>query len=326
MTLLPPSAPMAAAVRYHIRHDTLYAYDQPVGESRQLLRLTPRELPWQRCLTHRIDVHPEPARRQQFIDGFGNAVQSLHFERDHEELFIRAESWVCLALRPPVVAAESPPWEAVRDGLAYRAGRRNDPAELDAAGYLFESSHVRVKRDFAEYAGADFKPGVPLLAAVNGLMRRIFDEFTFDPEATDVSTPVTEVFEKRRGVCQDYAHFMLSCLRSLGLAARYVSGYILTRPPAGKPRLIGADATHAWIAVYCPRHGWVDFDPTNALMPALEHVTIGWGRDFADVSPLRGVLLGGGGHEPKIAVTMVPEGELAAVYGDSEAVLAPLIE
>lgn len=314
------------AVRYHIRHDTLYAYDQPVGESRQQLRLTPRNLPWQRCLSHHVEVHPEPARRQHFRDGFGNAVQSLHFERDHEELFIRAESWVGLSPRPALSLDESPLWEDVRSKLTYRAGRTLPAAELDAAGYLFESTHVRVKRDFADYAAADFAPGTPLLCAVDGLMRRIFKEFSFDPEATDVSTPVTEVFEKRRGVCQDYAHFMLSCLRSLGLAARYVSGYLLTRPPEGKPRLIGADATHAWISVYCPINGWVDFDPTNALLPALEHVTIGWGRDFGDVSPLRGVLLGGGGHEPKIAVTMVPEGELAAVYGDRDAIVAPLIE
>lgn len=317
---------MDFAVRYHIRHDTLYAYDQPVGESRQQLRLTPRELPWQHCLSHHIEIHPAPARQQLFVDGFGNPVRSLHFEADHEELFVRAESWVGLAERPPVALAESPAWETVRDTLAYRAGRSTPAVELEAAGYLFESTHVRVKRDFADYAATEFRPGTPMLLAVDRLMHRIFQEFTFDPEATDVSTPVTEVFEKRRGVCQDFAHFMLSCLRSLGLAARYVSGYLLTKPPPGKPRLIGADATHAWIAVYCPGHGWVDFDPTNALMPALEHVTIGWGRDFADVSPLRGVLLGGGGHEPKIAVTMVPEGELAAVYGDSEAIAGSLIE
>lgn len=315
-----------SSVRYHIRHDTLYEYDQPVGESRQLLRLTLRELPWQHSESHHIEIHPQPSRQQHFIDGFGNPVQSLHFERDHEELFIRAESWVTLSTRPPVVLADSPPWEKVRALLAYRAGRKVPPEELEASGYLFESTHVRVKRDFADFAAADFAPGTPLLAAVDGLMRRIFKEFTFDPEATDVSTPVTEVFEKRRGVCQDFAHFMLSCLRSLGLATRYVSGYLLTKPPPGKPRLIGADATHAWVAVYCPVHGWVDFDPTNALLPALEHVTIGWGRDFADISPLRGVLLGGGGHEPRIAVTMVPEGELATVYGDSEGITAPLIE
>lgn len=313
-------------VRYHIRHDTLYRYDQPVGESRQMLRLTPRELPGQHCVSHRIEIVPEPQRVEDFADGFGNPVRSMHFERDHDTLFIRAESWVELEPRPLPDLAASPTWESVRDQLAYRAGRFLDTAMLEACGYLFESAHVRVKRDFADFAAADFPPDTPLLVGVDKLMRRIFDEFTFDPEATDISTPVTEVLENRRGVCQDFAHLMLSCLRSIGLAARYVSGYILTRPPPGKPRLIGADATHAWVSVYCPGLGWVDFDPTNALIPALEHVTIGWGRDFADVSPLRGVILGGGGHEPEIAVTMVPEDEFESLYTDADAPVASLLQ
>lgn len=312
------SAALQAAVRYHVRHDTRYRYDQPVGESRQLLRLSPRELPWQHVCAHRLDISPEPARRQRFVDGMGNTVETLHFERDHDTLFIRAESWVELAPRELPALADSPAWEAVRDALAYRAGRTLDAEQLEACGYLFESRHVRVKREFADYAAQDFPPGTPLLVGARHLMQRIFDEFTFDPEATDVSTPVTEVFENRRGVCQDFAHFMLSCLRSLGLPARYVSGYLLTRPPPGKPRLVGADATHAWISVHCPGHGWVDFDPTNALMPELEHITIGWGGDFADVSPMRGVILGGGEHEPEIAVTVVPEDEFQTLYGAAE--------
>ncbi|THF66406.1 transglutaminase family protein [Pseudothauera nasutitermitis] len=310
--------PAKAPLRYHVRHDTRYDYDQPVGESRQLLRLAPRELPWQHVRDHRLEIDPEPARRRCFVDGLGNLAEMLNFERDHDALFIRAESWVELRPRTLPALDRTPPWETVRDGLEYRAGRRLDAERLEACAYLFESRHVRVKREFAEYAAQDFPAGTPLLAGVDRLMRRIFAEFTFDPEATDVSTPVTEVFEKRRGVCQDFAHFMLSCLRSLGLPARYVSGYLLTRPPPGKPRLIGADATHAWVSVYCPGHGWVDFDPTNALMPDLEHITLGWGHDFADVSPLRGVILGGGEHEPEIAVTVVPEDEFATLYGTAQ--------
>lgn len=313
-------------VRYHIRHDTRYCYDSAVGESRQMLRLTPRELPGQHCVSHRIEVRPEPLRTEEFTDGFGNLVRSVHFDRDHDTLFVRAESWVELESRPPPVLTDSPPWNAVREQLIYRAGRTLSPALLEASGFLFESSHVRVKLDFADYAAPDFAPGVPLLVAVDKLMRRIFREFTFDPEATDISTPVTEVLANRRGVCQDFAHLMLSCLRSTGLAARYVSGYILTRPPAGKARLIGADATHAWVSVYCPALGWIDFDPTNAVVPALEHVTIGWGRDFADVSPVRGVILGGGGHEPEIAVTMVPEDEFETLYTDADAPVANLLQ
>lgn len=304
-----------APLRYHILHDTSYHYDQPVGESRQLVRLTPRDLPWQRSLAHRIEVQPEPSRLLEFIDGFGNPVSSLHLEAGHDQLLIRAESWIELHPRTLSPLMESPAWEGVRETLSYRAERRFEPDALQATRFKFESAHVRVKREFAQYTLEIFGPGRPLLDAVNSLMERIHEEFTFDPEATDVATPVTEVFAKRRGVCQDFSHFMISCLRSMGLAARYVSGYLLTRPPPGKPRLIGADATHAWVSVFCPQQGWVDFDPTNNLQPNLEHITVGWGRDFADVSPLRGVILGGGEHEPEIAVTVVPEVEFDLVYG-----------
>ncbi|GHT93005.1 hypothetical protein FACS1894116_04150 [Betaproteobacteria bacterium] len=307
---------MTTTARYLIRHDTRYRYDQAVGESRQLVRLHPRELPHQHCLEYRLDVAPLPQRSEAFVDGFGNALSSLHFEREHDELFVRAESLVELSAPHTPALDTSPAWETVRDTLAYRAGRKLDPAMLEACGFLFESAHVRVKRDFALYAAADFADDTPLLVATDRLMRRIHREFTYDSEATDVSTPVTEVFDKRRGVCQDFAHLMLSCLRSLGLAARYVSGYILTHPQAGKVRLVGADATHAWVAVFCPGAGWVDFDPTNAQIPTIEHVTLGWGRDFNDVSPLRGVILGAGGHELEIAVTMAPEAECAVLYPD----------
>jgi transglutaminase-like putative cysteine protease len=159
---------------------------------------------------------------------------------------------------------------------------------------------------FAAYAADCFSPGRPLLAAVDGLMQKIFSEFSFDAAATQVATPLLQVLEERRGVCQDFAHLMLACLRSMGLSARYISGYLLTQPPPGQPRLIGADASHAWISVYCPQHGWVDFDPTNNIRPALEHITLAWGRDFADVSPLRGVILGGGSHDPEVQVTVLP--------------------
>lgn len=304
-------------VRYHIRHDTTYRYDRPVGESHQLLRLTPRQLPWQQCIAHRLEITPEPTHSREFSDSFGNTVRALHFEADHDLLSVRSEGWVELQSRLLEPADSSPPWETVRDTLRYQAGMRMDPETLLATVFLFESSEVRLKRDFADYASVSFSPDRPLLAAVDHLMQRIFDEFTFDPEATDVSTPVTEVFANKRGVCQDFAHFMISCLRSMGIAARYMSGYLLTRPPAGRKRLIGADATHAWVSVFVPGSGWADFDPTNAIRPDLEHITIGWGRDFSDISPMRGVILGGGGHEPDTAVTVVPEEEFAELYTDA---------
>ncbi len=304
-------------VRYHIRHETRYHYDQPVGESRQLLRLAPRTLGWQRCVGHRIEVRPEPSQSRDFVDSFGNTVRALHFDADHDELLVHSESWVELQPRPLPELEDSPNWESVRDALRYRAGQHIDREALDATGYLYESTNVRLKRDFSDYAAPSFAAGRPLLAAVDDLMRRIFDDFAFDPEATEISTPVTEVFANRRGVCQDFAHFMISCLRTQGIPARYVSGYLLTRPPPGKKRLIGADATHAWVSVHCPGCGWIDFDPTNAVRPNLEHITIGWGRDFSDISPMRGVLLGGGGHEPEIAVTVVPEDEFVDLYSDA---------
>ncbi len=305
-------------IRYHVRHDTLYRYDQPVGESHQLLRLLPRTLAWQESIAHSVEVCPEPSRAKNFVDPFGNRVRALHFEADHDELSIRSEVWIDLMSRPMPDMAASPPWDTVRESLRYKAGHSISREMLEAATFRYESTYIRLKRDFADYARASFPPGTPLLVGVEALMRRIFAEFKFEPGATDVSTPVTTVFTSRRGVCQDFAHFMISCLRSLGLPARYVSGYLLTRPAAGKKRLIGADATHAWVSVFCPGTGWVDFDPTNALLPDLEHITIGWGRDFGDISPVRGVIIGGGGHEPEIAVTVVPEDEFASVYGAAD--------
>jgi transglutaminase-like putative cysteine protease len=300
--------------RYRILHDTEYQYAAPVSLSRQLLHLTPRELPWQRCLSHRLDIEPGFARRLERRDVFGNPVTLLALEAQHETLQVRSETLVDVLGRPLPPALETPAWETVRDRLSYHAGVPPEPAQLGAARYRFESRYGRVKHNLAAYAAACFPPQAPLLEGVRALTAKIHAEFAFDPEATTVATPVTEVFEARRGVCQDFAHLMVSCLRSLGLAARYVSGYILTTPPPGQERLVGADASHAWVSVWCPLPGdedhWIDADPTNDLLPDLQHVTLGWGRDFSDVSPLRGVILGGGAHELKVSVTMSPLDEL----------------
>jgi transglutaminase-like putative cysteine protease len=192
--------------------------------------------------------------------------------------------------------------------LAYRGGEPPPPADLAAKRFLFESPNVRVKHELAAYAADCFPPGRPVLEAARALTKKIFTEFEFDPEATTVSTPVMEVLERKKGVCQDFAHLMIACLRSTGIPARYVSGYLLTHPPEGQPRMVGADASHAWVSVYAPdtAREWVDFDPTNDLLPDTQHITIAWGRDFSDVSPLRGVIVGGGGHEPEVAVTVTP--------------------
>jgi transglutaminase-like putative cysteine protease len=300
---------------YAVVHETKYGYEQPVGLSRQIVRLAPRNTPWQTCRAHALSVSPEPEVLGTSLDAFGNALTSLCIEADHDSLTVRAESWVDVTARAWPEDDATPPWDEVQARLAYRAGRRPRPADLEATRFLFESTRVRNKRDLATWTAECFPPRTPLLVGVRALMHRIHDGWKFDPKATTVSTPVMEVFEKRRGVCQDFAHLMLSCLRSIGLAARYVSGYLLTTPPPGRPRLVGADASHAWVSVYCPDVGWVDADPTNRVFPSLEHVTLAWGRDYDDVIPLRGVLLGGGAHALDIAVTVVPAPEYQSLFG-----------
>lgn len=299
---------------YVVVHETRYDYEYPVGLSRQIVHLTPRAMPWQTCRKHVLDVTPHAEILARGEDVFGNPTTSFVIEADHAELVVRAESLVEVRARSVPPDDATPPWERVRDRLTYKAAERPDPADLEATRFLYESTRVRNKRELAAWAQRCFPKGAPLMTGVRALMHMMNDEITFDPKATTVSTPVMEVFERRRGVCQDFAHLMLSCLRSLGLAARYVSGYILTHPPPGKPRMIGADASHAWVSVFCPGLGWIDADPTNRMFPSLEHVTLGWGRDYDDVIPLRGVLLGGGQHELAIEVTMCPEAEAEAVF------------
>ncbi len=298
---------MAQPVRYHVVHETRYEYESPVSLSQQQLHLAPRILENQQIDEQQVDIDPVPSWRRDGNDAFGNPVSWIAFHAPHEHLLIRSTMAVSVMPREELDLAASLPLETLRERLAY--GSPNPlAADLDAMRFLFESPHVRIKHELADYAADCFPPETPVLVGAKALMAKIFREFTFDPEATTVSTPVLEVLEKKRGVCQDFAHLMIACLRALGIPARYVSGYLLTRPPPGKPRLIGADASHAWVAVYSPGSpgDWVDFDPTNNLLPNTEHITLSFGRDFSDISPLRGIILGGGGSEPKVAVTVVP--------------------
>jgi len=217
-------------------------------------------------------------------------------ERAHKELSVSARSTVTVHPRVLPVAAETPPWEQARD---------YDTLPLDAIDCLFDSASITVTDAIAAYAHPSFPAGRPILEAVADLSRRIHEDFTFDPEATTVATPLPHVLSLRRGVCQDFARLGIACLRAQGLAARYVSGYLETVPPPGSPRLAGADASHAWLAVYCRGLGWIDVDPTSNLFPSTTHVTLGWGRDYADVSPLRGVILGGGKHSLHVSVDVL---------------------
>jgi transglutaminase-like putative cysteine protease len=290
---------------YQVLHDTHYRYSAPVSLAQQLAHLWPRDSARQICHERHLTITPQPTVRQDGLDLFGNPLTRLAFERPHDELRVIAWLRIEVRARDSLLLDDSPPWEEVAAALGY-SGQPLSAELLEAARYRYQSPYVHIKRVFAEFAADCFPPGRPLLQAASALMQKIFREFSFDAAATQVATPLTQVLEERRGVCQDFAHLMLACLRSLGLSARYVSGYLLTQPPPGQPRLIGADASHAWISLYCPRQGWVDFDPTNNLLPNLEHITLGWGRDFADVSPLRGVILGGGSHDPEVRVTVTP--------------------
>ncbi|WP_455807607.1 transglutaminase family protein [Pseudomonas fluorescens] len=291
--------------RYQIFHDTCYHYDSPVSLAQQLAHLWPRKCDWQRCTEQQLLISPDPTARRDELDVFGNPLTRLAFERPHDELQVNAQLSVEVLARPTLDFKQSPAWELTRDALSY-SSQPLSAELLEACRYRFQSPYVHLKRSFVEFSQSCFPAGRPLLLGVQDLMQKIFSEFTFDAEATQVATPLVEVLERRRGVCQDFAHLMLACVRSRGLAARYVSGYLLTQPPPGQPRLIGADASHAWVSVFCPVLGWVDFDPTNNVQPALEHITLAWGRDFSDVSPLRGVILGGGNHDPEVRVTVMP--------------------
>jgi transglutaminase-like putative cysteine protease len=284
-------------MRLNVVHETHYTYSSPVVLSQQLLHLTPRALPWQACHAHRLSVEPAPGELGERDDFFGNPTSLLLIAAPHEELLVRAASTLSVAPREQAALALPPlAWESARD-----------EAPAAAATFLYESPHVETWRELAEYAARSFPAGRPALEAAMDLSRRIHLDFQFDKASTTVSTPLREVMKRRRGVCQDFAHLMIGALRALGLAARYVSGYLLTDPPPGRARLVGADASHAWVSVYCGKAaGWVDLDPTNDCVVDDEHVTLAWGRDFGDVTPMRGVILGGGEQTLKVHVTVAP--------------------
>jgi transglutaminase-like putative cysteine protease len=290
-------------VFYAITHRTTYAYASAVSFSHHLMHLRPRETPRQRLLDFTLGFTPAVAITFPRLDYYENATTFLAIERPHRKLVVTARSRVQVIAPALPDPATTPAWEVVRDSCA------SDVLTADSAAgeFLFNSRHIISRAEYAEYAAVSFLPQRPLLDALRDLTARIFRDFKFDPRATTTATPVEEVFRKRRGVCQDFAHLGISCLRSLGLPARYVSGYLETMPPPGKPRLVGADASHAWLAAWCPGYGWIDADPTNNVLPSDRHVVVAWGRDFSDVSPLRGVVVGGGEHRLRVSVDVARE-------------------
>lgn len=289
-------------MQYEVRHRTVYQYPEQVAESHHLARLRPLTDGTQRCLSHELRIVPEPGAMEERVDAFGNSFTFFALQAAYEKLTVEALSVVETLPGQVTDLQASPPWEEVVELLAEDTTARH----LEAQPFRFPTLQVPVSEALADYALLSFTPGCPMLAAARDLTSRIFRDFRFDPAATTVSTPVETVLRKKRGVCQDFAHLGIACLRSLGLAVRYVSGYLETAPPPGKPRLVGADASHAWFSVYCPRSGWVDFDPTNNCIPGPRHLRLAMGRDYSDVSPLRGVTLGGGEHAPKVMVDVLP--------------------
>jgi transglutaminase-like putative cysteine protease len=284
---------------YRVRHTTTYTYSAPVSVCYNELRLRPRDGRQQSCAFHELLVFPRPTVFSQVVDYFGNSVTFFTLQESHQALTMTANSRVTLtpARLPPVAA--TPPWEEVRDGL--RDGRGGP--DLEAYQCVFDSPYVATTPELQAYALPSFPPGRPLLDAVRDLTGRIYGDFTYTPRATAIHTPLQEVLQDRRGVCQDFAHVQIGCLRALGLAARYVSGYLVT--PARLPAS-GAQASHAWVAVYCPGYGWIDIDPTNNVFPAAAHITLAYGRDYGDVSPIKGVFFGGGEHTMDVAVDVMP--------------------
>lgn len=287
---------------YDVSHRTVYRYSSPVVQSQHVVHMSPRPVDRQRLKGHTLVIEPAPTIRTERKDYFGNRVVMFDIEQEHKELVVHARSTIGVTAAGPIDMAVSTPWDEVaRRIVDPRAG-----TDLEVARYACPSKNTRATQDIVAYARQSFPLGRPVLLGAWDLVERIYHDFTFDPTATDVSTPVSQVLQQRRGVCQDFSHLALACLRAMRLSARYVSGYILTHPPAGQPRLAGADASHAWISVWSPEFGWVDLDPTNGLMPRDEHITIAYGRDYDDVSPIAGILLGGNEHSVFVGVDVIP--------------------
>ncbi len=281
---------------YQVTHRTTYGYGSDVAVSHHVAHLRPRELAWQQVADYTLTIDPVPTVTTERTDFYGNAASFFSIGSPHDRLTVTARSRV--RVRASGLPERTPAWQQVRDRCA------SDVLTPDSAvgEFRFDSPYITRKAAFADYAVTSFPKDRPLLEAVGDFTARIFRDFKFDARATTVATPLDDVFKKRRGVCQDFAHFAIAGLRSLGLPARYVSGYLETLPPPGKARLVGADASHAWFAVWCPGHGWIDADPTNNLFPGDRHITVAWGRDFSDVSPVRGVVVGGGGSGLGVSV------------------------
>lgn len=289
-------------MRYYVDHSTTYSYSEPVSLCHNEIHLSPRKTFRQTCLAHRLTIRPAPGKLEECLDYFGNPVHFFSIPDAHQEMSVTAESEVRIVTAQYIAPESTPSWEHVRDFT--KAAR--DAEALDARQFVFDSPHLAASAKLRAMAAESFAAGRPWLEAVLDLTARIHRTFIYDPMATSISTPLDTVLEIGRGVCQDFAHLQIGCLRSLGLPARYISGYLRNAPTADQPQLQGAIASHAWLSAYCPDLGWVEFDPTNNLVPSLDHVTVAWGRDYSDVCPIKGVFVGGGHHSMTVSVDVRP--------------------
>ncbi|MBZ0257912.1 transglutaminase family protein [bacterium] len=288
---------------YSIRHVTQYLYESPVTFCQNRATVEPRSSTTQKCLKFDLKVDPNPAELSKYTDCFGNSVHYFSIKTPLQTLTIQASSKVECFKRLVPDAMLTPPW----DSLNALFKSRNIKEDYEALQYLYDSPFIPIDPRFQDYAAPSFAPGRPLLDAVLDLTARIHNDFEYHAFSTDITTPTFEVLENRKGVCQDFAHLQIACLRSLGIPARYVSGYLRTTPPPGQKRLEGSDASHAWVSVYVPNAGWIDVDPTNNMLASIDHITIGWGRDYDEVSPVKGTIFGGGKQSISVAVDVISE-------------------
>ena len=278
-------------MKYRVTHSTTYNYSRNVTLCHNVAHLMPRNTPQQTCYYSELKIAPLPITVNEWADLFGNRQASFSIQDPHHQLVVTAISEVDILSAGSLLDNAFPiSWEQAVNHMQ----TVTDPETMDARLYLLESDFVEFSAEVDAYTGLSFSPNRPVLEAVEDLMHRIYQDFAYVPGFSSIATPLEEVLRHRKGVCQDFAHLAIACLRMRGLAARYVSGYLETIPPAGSERLIGADASHAWFSVFVPHQGWVDFDPTNAQIPNEQHITVAWGRDYGDVAPLKGVVFGGG--------------------------------
>ncbi|MCY3870335.1 MAG: transglutaminase family protein [Gemmatimonadetes bacterium] len=287
-------------MNYRITHQSHYEYAETVSLSHNQARLSPRSFFNQTCLNSHITIDPQPASFREQKDFFGNRTAYFSIEQPHNILSVTATSDVHIVSQTQLTS--DMPWETVCHILK----TTTDPDLLSVRQFVLDSPKATTVPELTKYAEPSFSKDRPFIEAVSDLTQRIYNDFEYVPGFTTISTPLSDVFKHRKGVCQDFAHLAIGCLRAMGLAVRYISGYLETLPSPGKERLIGADASHAWFSVYLLNHGWIDFDPTNNLMPDDRHITVAWGRDFADVTPLKGVVQGGGQHALTVSVTVEP--------------------